>query len=47
MNMNQGVYDFTGKNDIYSFIKMAKTTGLLVILRIGPYACAEHEFGGC
>jgi beta-galactosidase len=25
---------------------MAKTAGLLVILRVGPYACAEHEFGG-
>ena len=25
---------------------MTKDAGLLVILRVGPYACAEHEFGG-
>ena len=24
---------------------MTKDAGLLVILRVGPYACAEHEFG--
>ena len=25
---------------------MAKYNNFLVILRVGPYACAEHEFGG-
>ena len=25
---------------------MAQKTGFVVILRAGPYACAEHEFGG-
>jgi beta-galactosidase GanA len=25
---------------------MAQKTGFTVILRAGPYACAEHEFGG-
>ena len=28
------------------FIQMAKDTGFVVILRAGPYVCAEHEFGG-
>ena len=30
-----GVFDFEGKNDIYTFINMAKNNGFLVILRAG------------
>jgi beta-galactosidase GanA len=41
-----GVYDFDGQNDVFTFIKMAQNTGFVVILRAGPYTCAEHEFGG-
>ncbi len=42
-----GVWDFTtGNHDIREFIKMAGEEGLMVILRPGPYACAEWEFGG-
>lgn len=41
-----GVYDFSGQNDIFHFISQAQKTGFLVILRAGPYICAEHEFGG-
>lgn len=41
-----GVYDFEDKNDIYTFIKMAQSIGFVVILRAGPYACGEHEYGG-
>jgi beta-galactosidase len=41
-----GVYDFTGNNDIAEFIREAQQEGLYVILRPGPYVCAEWEFGG-
>jgi beta-galactosidase len=39
-------YDFSGNNDVAAFIKAAQEEGLYVILRAGPYACAEWEFGG-
>jgi beta-galactosidase len=41
-----GVYDFTGQNDLGAFLKTAQDAGLNVVLRPGPYACAEWEFGG-
>ncbi len=41
-----GVYDFTGQNDIAEYIREAQAAGLNVILRPGPYVCAEWEFGG-
>ena len=41
-----GVYDFSGNNDVAEFIREAQREGLFVILRPGPYACAEWEFGG-
>lgn len=42
-----GVWDFTtGNHNLREFIKLAADEGLLVILRPGPYACAEWEFGG-
>ena len=41
-----GHFDFTGNNDLAAFIKAAQEEGLYVILRSGPYACAEWEFGG-
>ncbi|XP_064097722.1 beta-galactosidase-1-like protein 2 [Macrobrachium nipponense] len=49
----QGVYDFgdLGEDmsaflDVRAFIQMAQEEDLLVILRPGPYICAEWEFGG-
>jgi beta-galactosidase len=42
----QGKYDFTGNNNIASFVKIAQEEGLYVVLRPSPYACAEWEFGG-
>lgn len=39
-------FDFSGNNDIASFVKIAKEEGLWVILRPSPYVCAEWEFGG-
>jgi len=41
-----GVYDFSGNYDVAQFIREAQQEGLYVILRPGPYACAEWEFGG-
>jgi beta-galactosidase len=41
-----GQFDFSGQNDIAEFIREAQQEGLYVILRPGPYACAEWEFGG-
>ncbi|HOW32318.1 MAG TPA: beta-galactosidase, partial [Bacteroidales bacterium] len=42
-----GKFDFkTGNRDLATFVKMAQAEGLWVILRPGPYACAEWEFGG-
>ncbi|HTY37334.1 MAG TPA: beta-galactosidase family protein, partial [Bacteroidota bacterium] len=40
-------FDFSTENhDVASFVRMAKEEGLWVILRPGPYVCAEWEFGG-
>ena len=41
-----GRYDFTGQNDVAEFIREAQRAGLYVILRPGPYVCAEWELGG-
>ncbi len=41
-----GHFDFSGNNDLVAFIKAAQEEGLWVILRAGPYSCAEWEFGG-
>ena len=42
-----GVWDFkTDSRDVAAFVKTAQEEGLFVILRPGPYACAEWEFGG-
>ncbi len=46
-NTAPGVWDFKTENrDLVSFIKTAGEEGLMVILRPGPYTCAEWEFGG-
>ena len=42
-----GVWDFkTDNRNLAEFIKTAQEVGMMVILRPGPYACAEWEFGG-
>lgn len=41
-----GYFDFTGQNDLAAFLKIAKEEGLYVVLRPGPYVCAEWDFGG-
>ena len=42
----EGVFDFSGNNDIAEFVRMAQDEGLNVIVRPGPYVCAEWEAGG-
>ena len=46
MSPAPGVYDFSGQNDIAEYIREAQAAGLHVILRPGPYVCAEWELGG-
>jgi beta-galactosidase len=41
-----GKFDFSGQNDIAEFVREAQQEGLFVILRPGPYVCAEWDFGG-
>ena len=41
-----GKWDFSGNLDFVEFIKEAQKAGLWVIVRPGPYVCAEWEFGG-
>ncbi len=41
-----GEFNFTGQADIAEFCRIAQQEGLWVILRPGPYACAEWEMGG-
>ncbi len=42
----EGQFDFSGILDIERFIETAERLGLFVILRPGPYICAEWDFGG-
>ncbi len=42
----EGQFDFSGILDIERFIETAEKLGLFVILRPGPYICAEWDFGG-
>lgn len=41
-----GDFDFEGQADIARFVRTAQEEGLYVILRPGPYVCAEWDFGG-
>jgi len=49
----QGVYDFGNGTsdmsiflDVRSFVQMAREEDLFVIMRPGPFICAEWDFGG-
>ena len=41
-----GVFDFSGQNDVAEFLREAQQEGLHVVLRPGPYVCAEWDLGG-
>ena len=36
----------SGQNDLREFVKLCQANGMNVILRPGPYVCAEWEMGG-
>ena len=42
----EGQFDFTGNNDVAEFCRLAHKNGMYVIVRPGPYVCAEWEMGG-
>jgi len=42
----EGEFDFTGNNDVAEFCRLAQRNGMYVIVRPGPYVCAEWEMGG-
>ena len=41
-----GQFDFSGQNDLAAFCRLCQENGMYVILRPGPYVCAEWEMGG-
>ncbi len=44
---SEGVFDFaSGNRDIARFVRTAQEEGMWVLLRPGPYVCAEWDFGG-
>ncbi|KAL2348569.1 hypothetical protein Fmac_002569 [Flemingia macrophylla] len=42
---SQGNYNFEGRFDLVRFVKTIQKAGLYAHLRIGPYVCAEWNFG--
>lgn len=41
-----GKWNWSQEKDLKKFIKTAQEVGLFVIIRPGPYVCAEWDFGG-
>ncbi|KAG6548447.1 hypothetical protein Mapa_009934 [Marchantia paleacea] len=39
-------FNFEGGANLEGYLKLVQKLGLLVMLRIGPYICAEWDFGG-
>lgn len=39
-------YEFAGVCDVAQYVRLAAECGLAVVLRPGPYVCAEWDFGG-
>jgi beta-galactosidase len=42
----EGRFVFEGQTDVRRFVKLCQDHGMWVILRPGPYACGEVDFGG-
>ena len=42
----KGEFNFEGMLDVEQFVKLAQDLGLYVIVRPGPYICAEWDLGG-
>lgn len=43
---SRGVYDFSGGRDLGHYLDLCQQQGLSVFLRVGPYICAEWNYGG-
>ncbi len=43
---NNHVYNYIGRANLTQFLETAKTVGMFINLRIGPYVCAEYFWGG-
>jgi len=39
-----GIYNFEGMADLEFFIKLIQDEGMYLLLRPGPYICAERDF---
>ena len=42
----EGEFNFTDNNDVAAFCRLAQKNDMYVIVRPGPYVCAEWEMGG-
>lgn len=42
----EGEFSFTGVTDVRRMLQLCQREGLWVVLRPGPYCCAEVEYGG-
>ena len=42
----EGQFNFTDNNDVAEFCRLAQRNGMYVIVRPGPYVCAEWDMGG-
>lgn len=42
----EGEFDFSGNSDVAAFCRLAQKNGMYIIVRPGPYVCAEWEMGG-
>lgn len=42
----EGEFDFSGNSDVTAFCRLAQKNGMYIIVRPGPYVCAEWEMGG-
>jgi beta-galactosidase len=42
----EGKFDFAGDHDLNAFLDIVKELGMYAIVRVGPYYCAEWDFGG-
>ena len=41
-----GATTFSGDRDVVAFLRLVQSLNMIVLLRPGPYICAEWDFGG-
>ncbi len=42
----EGKFNFSGDHDLNAFLQLVHSLGMYAIVRVGPYYCAEWDFGG-